>query len=243
LYGNAQSYGNGASAYNYVYAARLDSTEKILELNEKYESVSEYLEEYADNTNAQTLIKFFFRTDLTVSEESQDEYDEEFFTEASAKFGENGLVKEKELIGLVGKMTLEDEESIKEAWENSLLQPEKEVEEDDSLSTGAIIAIVIGAVVVLAAAITIPTVIYVRKAAAKKKEDEATVNAYKRKKIDTTDDKSIDVYADDEAVEEPVVEEPAEPVVEATEEVEEPVVEESINYTTEEPAAEETENE
>ena len=40
-----------------------------------------------------------------------------------------------------------------------------------------------------------------KKKKAKKAEDEATVNAYKRKKIDTTDDKSIDVYAEEEPVE------------------------------------------
>ena len=34
-----------------------------------------------------------------------------------------------------------------------------------------------------------------------REQAEAIKNAYKRPKIDTTDDKSIDVYADDEAVE------------------------------------------
>ena len=36
------------------------------------------------------------------------------------------------------------------------------------------------------------------KKKAAKQAAEATVNAYKRKKIDTTDDKSIDVYATDD---------------------------------------------
>ncbi len=253
LYPNAQSYGNGSSAYNYVYAARLDSTAKIEELNEKYEAVSDYLEEYSDNANSQALIKFFFRTDLTVSEESKGEYDDELFAEVSEKFGENGLTKEKDIIGFVGKMTEKDAEAINESWNNSLLKPKAEEEKEEGLSTGAIIAIVACAVVVLAAVITVPVVMAAKKKAAKKKEDEATVNAYKRKKIDTTDDKSIDVYADDEPTEETTeetvkeapAEEPAEEVVEETTEeaveeavetVEEPVEETPAEEATEAPA-------
>ena len=107
LYPNAQSYGGGASAYNYVYAARIDSTDKIKELNEANEAVNDYLADYSDSAASQTLIKYFFRTDLAVSEESKAEYDEEFFAEVEGKFGEGEgkLVKESSIIGLVGKLT------------------------------------------------------------------------------------------------------------------------------------------
>ena len=63
-------------------------------------------------------------------------------------------------------------------------------------------------------------------------EAEATVNAYKTLKIDTTDDKSIDVYADETPAEETkeeaveVTEEKAEET-QATEEVTEEVAEET----------------
>ena len=65
--------------------------------------------------------------------------------------------------------------------------------------------------------IWIPLVIISKKKKVAALEAEATVNAYKHK-IDTTDDKTIDVYADEEAV----VEETAEETVEAPVETEEP---------------------
>lgn len=207
LYPNAQSYGNGGSAYNYVYAARVDSTDKIGELNEKYEEVSDYMAEYSSSTASQNLIKFFFRTDLTVSEDSKGEYDEEFFAEVEGKFGENGLVKESEIIGLVGKLSESDADAMRTSWENSLLQPDEEEEDESGLTTLQIWLIVIGCLVVAAVAVAVPAVILGKKNAAKKREEEATVNAYKRKKIDTTDDKSIDVYADEETENKPADEE------------------------------------
>ena len=207
LYPNAQSYGNGGSAYNYVYAARVDSTAKIEELNDKYEEVTDYLAEYSDSTTSQNLIKFFFRTDLTVSEESKKEYNTEFFAEVEGKFAENGLVKEKAIIGLVGKISEDDAEAIQTSWEDSLLKPTDNTTEESGLSTLEVWLIVIGCVVVAAIIVAVPVVIVSKKKAAKKREEEATVNAYKRKKIDTTDDKSIDVYADEEAEKTPSDEE------------------------------------
>ena len=87
------------------------------------------------------------------------------------------------------------------------MQPDEEETTESGLSTLAIWLIVIGSVIVVAAAVAIPTVIILKKKAAKKREEEATVNAYKRKKIDTTDDKSIDVYADEKPAEEAKAEE------------------------------------
>ena len=52
---------------------------------------------------------------------------------------------------------------------------------------------------VVGAAVCIPLLIVANnKKKAKKAEEEATINAYKRKRIDTTDDKTIDVYTDEE---------------------------------------------
>ena len=56
--------------------------------------------------------------------------------------------------------------------------------------------IVVGGLLVVAAAVLVPLMVIRQRKA--KAEAEATVNAYKRVKIDTTDDKSIDVYADEE---------------------------------------------
>ena len=218
LYPNAQSFGNGGAAYNYVYAARIDSTDKIKELNKANDAVNDYLEEYSDSAASQNLIKFFYRTDLTVPEESKLEYDTEFFAEVEGKFGEGEgkLVKESAIIGLVGKLSKADAEAIENAWVDSLLKPDAEIVDEGGLPDYAIWLIVIGCVVVAAAIIAVPVVISSKKKAAKKREEEATVNAYKRKKIDTTDDKSIDVYADEEKAEE-VSEEEEEELSEAEE--------------------------
>jgi flagellar biosynthesis/type III secretory pathway M-ring protein FliF/YscJ len=77
---------------------------------------------------------------------------------------------------------------------------EEAVEEESGLPTWAIILISVGGALVVGVAAFI-VIRKVRRAKAKKREEEATVNAYKRKKIDTTDDKSIDVYADENAEE------------------------------------------
>lgn len=235
LYPNAQSFGGGATSYNYVYAARLDSTAKIEELNEANEKVNDYLEEYSDSTTSQNLIKFFFRTNLTVSKESKLEYDDDFFAEVEGKFGEGEgkLVKESAIIGLVGKLSETDAEAIETAWVDSLLTPDDGDTTESGWPAYAIWLTVIGCVIVAAAIIAIPVVIASKKKAAKKREEEATVNAYKRKRIDTTDDKSIDVYADEEKVEEAAENADEESVEEATDEVSE----------TEETPAEEPANE
>ncbi len=223
LYPNAQSFGKGNSgSHEYVYAAALD---QIAANEEKYEKVTEYLKEYENETTEQALITYFFRTDLTPSDKSKAEYDEEFYNEVVEKFGKDGLVKEKEIIHCISKMTDEDIEDIENDWADSLLQPDEVTTEEEGLEGWAIALIVVGSVLVVGAGITIPVVIAARKKAAKKREEEATVNAYKRKKIDTTDDKSIDVYADEtqEATEAQAEEakqaEPAEePAEESTEE-------------------------
>jgi len=111
------------------------------------------------------------------------------------------LPKETAFISLIGKMSDEDAEAIDEAWKASLLQVEEEVVEEDEFPVWAIWTIVGCGVAALAIIVAIPVVIMQKKRAAKKREEEATVNAYKRKRIDTTDDKSIDVYADEEKAE------------------------------------------
>lgn len=205
MYSNAQSYGNGGVAYNYVYAAKIGKTEDLKANADKYQAVKDYLGEYSSSTDATNLINYFFRTDLAVEEESKNLYDEKLFAEIESKFKAEGgeLVKESQFIGLVGEMKAKDEAAIEDAWKNSLLTEKEEVkEEDESLPGWAIALIVVGSVLVVAIAVGVPAVLYYKNKKAKKAEEEATVNAYKRKKIDTTDDKSIDVYADDEEAEE-----------------------------------------
>jgi hypothetical protein len=49
--------------------------------------------------------------------------------------------------------------------------------------------------------VAVPIIFNEKKKRALAREAEATVNAYKRKRIDTTDDKTIDVYAEETPVE------------------------------------------
>lgn len=222
LYANAQSYGSGSTAYNYIYATKLGTYDEIKAQNEAYEAVTDYINEYSDSTSSQALIKYYFRTDGVMSEETAKLYDEKLLEEVQAKFAtENGnLKKESSFISLVGKMKADDKDAIADEWANSLLQVEEEVTAKKGMPTWAIVLIVVGCVLVVATAVAVPLIVVYNKKKAKKKEEEATVNAYKRKKIDTTDDKTIDVYADEETktaeetTEEATEETPAEEVSE-----------------------------
>lgn len=223
LYANAQSYGNGSTAYNYIYATKLGTYDEIKAQNEEYEKVTDFIEDYADSTSSQALIKYYFRTDGVMSEETAKLYDEDLLDEVQAKFAtENGeLKKESAFISLIGKMKADDKDAIADEWANSLLQVEEEVTAKKGMPTWAIVLIVVGCVLVVAAAVAVPLIVVYNKKKAKKKEEEATVNAYKRKKIDTTDDKTIDVYADEES----------KTAEETTEEVAEEVAEEATEET------------
>ena len=120
--------------------------------------------------------------------------------------------------------------------------------EKESLPTWAIVLIIVGSVLVVTAGVLVPVLIIRHKKKLKALEEEAIVKAGK-KKIDTTDDKTIDVYADEEATEETATEAPAEvaeePVVEEAtveEAVEEPVVE-TVEEAVEEAETPKTEQE
>ncbi len=241
FYANAQSFGSGGTSYNYIYAAPLGTTAEIVAANEAVEAVNEYIDEYSDNSEAQAVMKYYFRTGKTAAyDEVKGEYDEKtqqkYISEFIAEFEkENGLKLEKSFISLVGRMNEADEEAIEEDWANSLLKEEETDDTNGGLETWAIVLIVCGAVLV-AAVIVVSVVVSASKKKAKKAREEAIVSAYKRKKIDTTDDKSIDVYAD-EKVEEPVSEEVVNEVEEA------PVVDETVVEETPVEAAEQADEE
>ena len=218
LFCNEQSF--GSVTYNYIYAASLPATQaEIKTINEKYEAVQEAIDEYEDNSELQALMTYYFRTGETTAydnEEVKPLYDEKteqkYFEEFKAKFAAgvtDKLELESYFFKRVGEMKESDAEAIAESWVNSL-RAEEETEEDTGLPGWAIALIVAGGVIVVLAAALIPTLIVLSKKKAKAKEAEETVNAYKRKKIDTTDDKTIDVYADENA------EAPAEESVEET---------------------------
>ena len=172
---------------------------------------------------------YYFKTGKTEAfdavkdvEDLYTEYQKTEFDAFKEKFEEGGEfagMLETSYISLVGKMTEKDEEAIAENWADSLLSEKEEDTDDNGLPTWAIVLIIVGGVLVVAGGAA-AVVLYMKKKEAEAKRAEAIVNAYQRKKIDTTDDKTIDVYADEEKTEE-TVEETVEEVVEAVEETEE----------------------
>lgn len=201
LYSGAQSFGNEGVAYQYIYSAKVGTVDEIEALNDEYKAYTDYKKEYENesNTTAVNLINYNFRTDGALEEVIADLYDEELLAEVQDKFDQtkaDAIKKESHFITHVGKMTEDDVEKITDAWANSLLQEDEEEAEESGLPVGAVWAIVISAAAVVGAAAAI-VIVTMKKKAAAKREAEATVNAYKRKKIDTTDDKTIDVYADE----------------------------------------------
>ncbi|MBQ8295826.1 MAG: hypothetical protein IJX87_05280 [Clostridia bacterium] len=242
MYSNAQTF--GTLSYNYIYVAEVGAeatTETIVALNEAYEAVNEKIDEYSSNTALQTAMKYYFRTGKTDAFEAvkdlYTDYQVEEFEKFVADLGEDDekmeWKEESAFISALGFVTEADTEEIEQAWVDSLLKEEVE-EEDNSFPTWAIVLISVGAGLVVAAAIIVPIIVTENRKKAKKEADEETMNAYQRKKLDTTDDKSIDVYADEEAAEEKA-EEAAE---EATEVSEPETVEEVAAEVTEEVAEE-----
>ena len=204
LYSNVQSFGD--KSYNYIYATKLDSVKEVKERIADYNAVYEEINK-AKGTALQNAMTYYFRTGKTeaydsVKEEVYNETQQKAFDDFKAKFeGDNPeFVLESEYFTLMGKWSDEDAAEINQSWVD-LLTPEKDATEEESgLPTWAIILISVGSTLVVGVAAFI-VIRKVRRAKAKKREEEATVNAYKRKKIDTTDDKSIDVYADENAEE------------------------------------------
>ena len=230
LYSGAQSFGD--TSYNYVYATKFGSTESVKAQNNGYKAVKEYIDDFTDDGDLQNAKTYYFRTGKTavydsVKADVYDEKQQEKFTAFVNKFaGETPEFKlESAYIGFIGAMKADDSTAIDDAW-TALLTPEEETtaEDDDGLATWAIVLIVVGSVLVVATAVLVPLLIVRSKKKAKQREDEATVNAYKRQKIDTTDDKSIDVYADEES-------ESVEETVENTEETAEETVSEEVVET------------
>ncbi|MBQ8323115.1 MAG: hypothetical protein IJX91_04035 [Clostridia bacterium] len=226
LYSGAQTFGSSSTAYNYIYAANMDKATEMQTKIELYKDVQKDIED-TSNADLKELKTYYYRTGKTHSlyESQKEEYAKSVikgYDEFVAKFAEgkefaNGT--EANFISPIGKMKEDDTEAVSDAWETYLtLSTDDTDEEDDGLPTWAIWLIACGSAAIVIAAVVVTLVIVHKKKVAKQKEEEATVNAYKRKRIDTTDDKTIDVYADDEAEEaqtETAEEAPAEEAAEA----------------------------
>ena len=99
---------------------------------------------------------------------------------------------------LLGRMSDEDAENYGDYLKNTYLQSYPEAEKGwfESLSTGAkagfIIGVCAGGLIIIAAAVVIPVVII------RKKKSKLPADRSRRIKVDTTDDKDIDVYSDEQ---------------------------------------------
>ncbi len=247
VYSNEQSF--GTQSYGYIYTTAVPATQADLEkVNDAYDKVWDEIEEYADDDDMQAAMEYYFRTgerklfDEAYANELYDDNQKKSFDDFVAKFAatdDTKLAFEKTFIQRLSKVTSADASSIAQAWADSLPQlPTNETVEDEF----PWVWVIIGGVLVVAAAVLVLLLVIRAKKKAKAKEDEATVNAYKRK-IDTTDDKSIDVYADEttETAEESTETAPVEQESEAAAEAEETAneaVETPVEEATEAPAEE-----
>lgn len=248
LYNNAQTINE--AAYNYIYATKLDTAEKLQDRMDKYEEVTGYFGEVSDAALTE-LMRYNFRTGKTDAYEAVKDsctgYQQAEFeafsahTKSENKAGEdystkfkdeNGVYYDQEsyFVSILGRMTEDDQTAVDDSWtaavKKAVKVEEETEEEDDGLPGWAIALICVGSVLV-AAGIAVIVVWQVRKARKAKHDREATAIRSK-KKIDTTDDKSIDVYADEEGAEtdgETPAEEPAEAAEEASDTAEEAVEE------------------
>ena len=243
IFGNVLMYANaeaiGSNSYNYIYATSLDEN-TIKANNAADEAVYELIDEKTDKDSIKAAMKYYYRTgkDDLVKEwyEEKGLYTEEEYN-VFKEFVAEHPATQKAVISSVGNydkvVKADDVTAMQEDWESTLPAEVVVTTEESGLPTWAICLIIAGSVIVVAAAVLIPIIILSKKKAARE-QAEAVKNAYKRPKIDTTDDKSIDVYADDEA-EEVAVEEATEAPAEA-EAVEETPAEEVVEATAEEVA-------
>jgi hypothetical protein len=207
LFSNAQAVGD--TSYNYVYATKLGDRADLQAIADRYADTKAYAQkdEYKNDSELSSLFTYYYTVgNKTAYEAVESLYSTEqktafdTFVEKFVGVDANTpaeLIKQNEIIVMLGKQSGEHAEAIAEYWKGQLKQ-EKTADNTQTLETWAIVLIIVGSVLVVAAGVIIPLVIVAQKKKAKKQAEEATVNAYKRQKIDTTDDKSIDVYADDE---------------------------------------------
>ena len=238
LYSNAQAV--GSSSYNYVWAFDMTGANGVMtaeELNavvDNYDEAQEKISEVADgDTKVKNVLDYVFRTGSTsLYDTIKDE--EDYFDDEQKELIKNYALDTTETyrqsyyVNFLGKLSEADSEAIEEAWLTTITpateEEETTEEEKDGLETWEIVVICVAGVILIGGVVF--AIVYFVSADKKKKADQEaaqnTVSAYK-KKIDTTDDKSIDVYADDEettteTVEEETNEEVVEEVTETAEE-------------------------
>ena len=226
LYGTAQPT-NGTN-YKYVYGVNLAgakasvnngmmTTQELKAFSEKYTEINDFLDGVEDS-ETQSAMRYYFRTgEIELYNAVKSLYEKEESNEIDAfvghtvsanksatdytkkfKDGDKFYDVESYFYQMLGTVNETDQDAMKAGWE-TYLRHETEEETEDEFPGWAIALIIVGSVLV-AGAVAFIVIWQVNKAKKAQREQEI-VSLGKRKYIDTTDDKSIDVYADD-AVEE-----------------------------------------
>lgn len=255
LYSSAQSF--GSVSYNYVWAFNMNGANGLMtaaelkEVNEKYEAAQDKISDVANgDSDVQAVLEYVFRTGKTdkydAIKDNEEYFDEDQNEKISSFLAETeASYRESYFVSMIGAYKADDFEAIEENWTDSVTPDveDDEEEEDEGLEAWQIVLIVVSSVVVAAG---LAGVILFFVLDSKKKKEEADraskiANAHKEH-LDVTDDKTIDVYADEEATEETVEEEEV-PVAEEVIETVEPEAVEEVEAAAEEAVVEAVETE
>ena len=219
LYANEQAVGD--ISYNYVAATNIGNNQASLQdKNEAYEEARKAIDECEDE-QTKTALEYYFQTGERTAfdkwaDSYSDEQKEDFEAFVKAVTQEKTQALQSAFYTQIGKVKADDAEAMATAWSDALeIADETEEDEDSSFPVWAIVLISVGGALIIGGVAFV--IVWKSKQRKKQARIDATVNAYKRPKIDTTDDKSIDVYADDaevveteETAEQEAVEAPAE---------------------------------
>lgn len=221
---------------DHINALKSDSNKKLSSAVMAYfrtgstEAIDALVEEYgADALSDNDLVEFKAYVEKTVgrkpSTATQEAND---YSKLFKEEGENGKYYNVEsyFFGTIGQISDEDKEEMLQGWKDSVYTVTEDAEEEEEaswkwwhwviLSAGSVIVLFVG----------VKAFLYFKNRR-KQAMIERMRSSKPRRKIDTTDDKSIDVYADDEAEE---IFEETEEIVDSAEEA----VEESVEETSEE---------
>ncbi len=243
----------GSMAYDYVSVVNLDVNGKLMnnaelaEFTAKQKEVLDYIAEVGEESaTLSTAMECYFYTknsdyfydniEYAVENGKNEDYlysleeQQQFADFVAGKEGENDLpfkeyATNDYFVKQLGTMNEDDITNIDKYWSGTLEHYEVPTETDSGLPAWAWALIGVGCALVVGAAVVF---VLLRKKKAKKAAEAANATKKKRMHVDTTDDKSLNVYGDDEIDELESVDEVEEELfVETEEAVEESPAEEA----------------
>ncbi|MBQ9118060.1 MAG: hypothetical protein IJY11_02540 [Clostridia bacterium] len=255
LYASTDTVG-GVANYVYALdlagsaASGVKTAAELNKITEQYDEVMEFINDVEDSAVKQALTYLFkanknnavpaaftdvedlyedyqineikaFATRTENTDKDGTDYSDKFLVEGTA---DDYYDRQTYYVNRLGAMSSADAEKYADGLASYLKAHEVE-ETEESFPVWAIILICVAGALVVAAGITVPCVIVHKKRAKARADREATA-VRRRKRIDTTDDKTIDVYADEKAEEAKAEEAQEQPAEEESAAEEQPVAEE-----------------